>query len=153
MSYVTKPMLLDDTGGFVDAMRPIAQKTALNYLTDGGTSGAPLYDTTYDKVFLPSGLQHNLQDTASYGGAEGKEGPAWEFWKQASGGSSALAWGATHPEYIQYDLASPTSARNVWLRSAHRGHGRYVAIVYSSGHCYYDGAVSGLRCAPACAIG
>ena len=143
----------------VEHMLPIARMTALNYITDGGTSGAPLYDTTYDLVTLPSGLEHFLQDTSYYGGAQGKEGESWEYWKRVAGSSTPLGWSAWdqtqtyHPEYVQYDLASPTTARYVWMRSATRGHGGRVAVVISAGNCYNGNAVSGSRAAPACAIG
>ena len=143
----------------VEHMLPIARMTALNYVTDGGTSGAPEYDTTYDLVTLPSGIEHYLQDTTYYGGGQGKEGEAWEYWKRASGSASPLPWSTWgnestyHTEYIQYDMASPTTPRNVWMRSAHRGYGYNVAIVGSTGVCYASTATYGLRVAPACAIG
>jgi hypothetical protein len=140
-------------------MLPIARKTALNYVTDGGTSGAPVYDTTYDLVTLPSGREHFLADTANYGGAQGMEGDHWEYWERVAGSSTPLNWSTSgqpstyHPEYVQYDLASPTTARNVWMRSANRGYGTDVAIVNSSGYCNGNSALNGNRAAPACAIG
>lgn len=144
---------------FLDHVRPIARKTALNYITDGGTSAAPAYDTTYDLFTLPSGIEHFLADTAAFGGAEGKEGEQWDYWKRVAGSSSPLGWSTWgnestyHPEYVQYDLASPTTARYVWMRSAYRGYGNTVAYVNSAGHCSYDYAIYGYRAAPACAIG
>lgn len=145
--------------GFLAHVQPIARKTALSYVCDGGTSGAPEYDTTYDFFTLPSGLEHNLQDNSSFGGGQGQEGPAWDYWKRVAGSSTPLGWSSWgneatyHPEYVQYDLASPTSARHVWMRSAHRGHGSDVALVLSSGYCGGSGAINGHRVAPACAIG
>jgi len=41
----------------------------------------------------------------------------------------------------------------VWMRSANRGGGNSVAIVYSTGTCGSYSAISGNRAAPACAIG
>lgn len=137
----------------VEHMLPIARKTALNYVTDGGTSGAPVYDTTYDLVTLPSGREHFLADTSGFGGGEGMEGDYWEYWERVAGSTTPLAWNATHPEYVQYDLASPTTARFVWVRSASRGHGHGVAVVLSSGSCNSSYAFNGYRAAPACAIG
>ena len=137
----------------VEHMLPIARKTAISYAVDGGTSSAPEYDTTYDLVTLPSGREHFLVDNADFGGGQGMEGDHWEYWERVAGSSSPLAWWATHPEYIQYDLASPTSARYVWMRSAYRGSGTSVAIVTSSGACNGNYAVGGSRAAPACAIG
>ena len=144
---------------FVAHIRPILRKTALNYVTDGGTSGSPLYDETYDRFTLPSGIEHYLQDTSSYGGAQGQEGVAWDYWKSVANTSSALGWStwgntATyHPEYVQYDIASHSTARSVWMRSAGRGTGSGVAYVSSAGYCGNYAAVYGYRVAPACAIG
>jgi len=144
---------------FLAAMQPIAQVTALNYVTDGGTSAEPAYDTTYDRVFLPSGKQHHLQPTAAYGGSAGLEGDSWEYWMRVAGTQTPLPWStwgneATyHPEYIQYDLAAPTTARTCFMRSADRGAGSGVSVVSASGGCYGNAAVTGYRAAAACAIG
>lgn len=140
-------------GDFVAAMQPIAQVTALNYVTDGGTSPEPAYDTTYDKVFLPSGKQHHIQSNATYGGAAGLEGDAWDYWKQVRGSATPAVWGSTYPEYRQYDLAAQTTPRNCWLRSAGRYSGTSVTCVYSSGSCSNNGAINGFRGSAACAIG
>jgi len=143
----------------VEHMLPIARKTALNYVTDGGTSGAPEYDVTHDLVTLPSGLEHFLQSTAAYGGAAGEEGEPWEYWSRVAGSATPLPWSTWgnestyHPEYVQYDLASATTPRSVWMRSAYRGNGHGVAIVSSAGNCNYYYAINGYRVAPACAIG
>ena len=138
---------------FLAHVQKIERKTALNYVTDGGTSGAPEYDTTYDWFTLPSGREHFLADNSTFGGGQGREGAQWDYWKRASGSSSPLAWYGTYTQYIQYDLASPTTPRHVWMRSAHRGYGHYVARVASSGGCHDGDAIHGFRCAPACAIG
>jgi hypothetical protein len=143
----------------LETVKPIARKTALNYVTDGGSSGSPEYDTTYDLFTLPSGKEHNLSPTASYGGAAGLEGEAWEYWMRVANSSSPLNWSTSgntatyHPEYVQYDLAAQTTARLAWMRSASRGYGSYVAVVGSSGNCYSGNAFSGYRAAAACAIG
>jgi len=161
------PPAYKDRQGFMSGLpesllahvQPIARKTALNYITDGGTSAAPEYDTTYDYFTLPSGKEHFLQATNTYGGADGLEGEAWEYWERVAGSSVPLGWStwnneATyHPEYIQYDMASPTTARLAWMRSATRGYGNTVAIVSASGPCSNSYAITGGRCAPACAIG
>ena len=145
-------------GQLVESMRPIAQVTATNYLTDGGTSGSPLTDTTYDRVFLPSWEQHYLLTSQYYGGAAGLEGQAWDYWRQVAGTSSPLPASdsdpkTNHREYIQFDLAGSHAARFCWLRSASRGSGGGGAIVFSAGYCGYGTAIYGYRVAPACAIG
>lgn len=138
---------------FVTAMQPIAQVTALNYATDGGTQAEPAYDTTYDKVFLPSGKQHHIQATASFGGAAGLEGEAWEYWERVLASTVPAVWWQTYPEYRQYDLASPAAARSCWMRLAYRGNGYVVTYVSASGVCSTSSADNGLRSAAACAIG
>ncbi len=142
---------------FLAVVQPIARKTALNYAVDGGTSAAPEYDTTYDYFVLPSGIEHNLADTAVFGGGEGEEGEQWDYWQRAAGSSSPLAWSSSdsstwHPEYIQYDLGAQTTARYAWMRSAYRGHGNIVAFVTASGGCTTSYAFLGNRAAAACAI-
>ena len=144
---------------FLAHVLPIERKTAINYVTDGGTSASPLYDTTYDRFVLPSGKEHYLEPTAYYGGAEGLEGDYWPFWQRVAGTAAPLGWSTWgnestyHPEYVQYDIASPTAARSVWLRSAYRGAGGGVGVVFSAGGCGSSTASGGCRVAPACAIG
>ena len=144
---------------FVAQMVPAKHVTALNYVTDGGSAASPLYDTTYDKVFLPSGKEHFLAPTETYGGSQGQEGDVWEYWKRIGGAAAPLAWSSWgnfstyHVEMVQYDLAIPNTARYVWMRSAHRGYGYAVAHVYSLGSCNSNSATNGFRAAPACEIG
>jgi len=143
---------------FLAVVQPTKVVTALNYVTDGGTSGAPEYDVTYDRFFLPSGRQHFLQDNATFGGGQGKEGEQWDYWRMVAGTTSALGWsswgsyGTYHPEFIQFDLASPTGARGCWMRSAGRGSGNNAAYVNSVGNVSNNNAVSGHRAAAACVI-
>ena len=137
----------------VAAMLPVKVVTALNYVTDGGTSANPEYDTTYDRVFLPSTKEHYLALSATYGGTQGMEGEFWDYWRRVAGTTSPLSTGAYHPEYIQYDLASPTTPRYCWERSAYRGYGYSVTYVHATGSCYTHYAFNGSRVAPACAIG
>ena len=144
---------------FLATVKPIKRLTALNYVSDGGTSASPLYDTTYDLFTLPSGKEHFLTATSYYGGADGLEGEAWDYWKDVAGTSDPLGWSTWgnestyHPEYVQYDLAAKTTARNVWMRSATRNGASTLAYVSTSGNCYNYNARYGLRAAPACAIG
>lgn len=143
----------------VAAMQPVAHVTALNYVTDGGTAAAPLTDTTYDRVFLPSWEEHWLNVSQSYGGTKGLEGEPWEYWKRVAGTTSPLPASTSgnpstyHLEYVQYDLAQPTTARSAWMRSCLRAYGIYVAIVGASGDGGGNSAYGGYFAAPACAIG
>ena len=153
-AYVSYPGFLSMLPAeLVNSMRRVAQVTATNYETDGGTSSEPLSDVTYDRVFLPSWEQHYLRVDSSYGGTAGLEGEAWDYWKAVNGTSTPPAAGTTNREYIQFDLAGSHAARTCWMRSAGRYGGHTVAFVYSSGYCSLHTAISGLRVAPACAIG
>ena len=143
---------------FVAAMKPIAQVTATNYISDGGSAASPATDTTYDKVFLPSWEQHYLAVSQYYGGTAGLEGDAWEYWERVAGTTSPLPGSTSdpstyHPEFVQQDLTNAHTARGVWLRSCYRGGAVNVAGVYASGGCGYSGANGGYYAAPACAIG
>lgn len=142
----------------VAVLQPVAHVTALNYITDGGTAAQPATDTTYDRVFLPSWGEHWLAVSQSYGGAQGLEGEPWEYWERVAGTSTPLpASGSSvstyHPEYVQYDLASPTAARASFMRLAYRTTGYGVAVVHASGYCGNCSATTGHCAAPACAIG
>ena len=152
--YVSYPGFLTGlSDGLVAAMRPIQQKTALNYVSDGGTDVAPEYDTSYDNVFLPSWEQHFIKPSSYFGGTAGLEGEAWDYWKAAYGSSTPPEAWSTNTQYIQYDMADHTAARTVWVRSANRNNAYSVAIVYSSGYCGNYSAIYCDRVAPACAIG
>lgn len=138
---------------FLAHVQPIARKTALNYKSDGGSAGAPEHDTTYDRFTLISGREHFLADNADFGGGQGQEGEAFDYWKRVSGVSSPRSWWNTYPEYVQYDLATKTTARNVWMRSAYRYNAYYAAYISSSGSANNYYANNARRAAPACAIG
>ena len=143
----------------VAVMQPVAHVTALNYVTDGGTAASPATDTTYDRVFLPSWGEHWLAVSQSYGGAQGLEGEPWEYWERVAGTTVPLPASTNgnmstyHMEYVQYDLAQPTTARYSFMRSAYRNLGYGVAVVIASGYCGAGNAYYGLFAAPACAIG
>lgn len=143
----------------VAALQPVAHVTALNYVTDGGTAASPATDTTYDRVFLPSWGEHWLAVSQSYGGAQGLEGEPWEYWERVAGttvplpASTSGNMSTCHMEYVQYDLAQPTTARTSFMRSALRYTGTTVAVVTASGYCGSTNAYIGNFAAPACAIG
>lgn len=146
--------------GFVSALVPIAVKTALNYVTDGSpATGSITYDTTYDKVFLPSWEEHFLATSQYYGGSAGLEGNAFDLWKVMAGTTSPLSastWGDTstyHTQYIQYDMNVQTTPRNTWVRSAGRYDGICVPCVHSQGRCGGNHAYDANCVSAACAIG
>ena len=154
-SYVShKGFLTYLDPGLIAVMQPVKRTYALNYATDGGTSSAPVYDTCYDKVFLPCWEENYLKVDSSYGGKAGEEGcgEAWEYWRRAKGTSTPPAAGTTNTEYIRTRLDNKTAA-SVFLASAYRLTGHHVTYVYSPGYCGTNFAYYAYRAAPACAIG
>lgn len=132
---------------FLNAIKPVRVRTALNTVTDAAVG---TYEDTYDKIFLASLEQEFITPQAS-----GIEGEAWDYWKQAVERSTPTPWYKTfaeggHP--ITYGIDGKTSAQDVRLRSASRGHASYTWYVYASGYVTNYTAVSSLRFAPACVI-
>lgn len=136
---------------FLSVLGRVRLVTALNTVTDGGTTGGTQADVTYDTFFLPSGEQHYMQVNSSYGSVSGLEGAYWEYWRRTLGTGSPGAWGATYPQWITYQLGS-TTARYVWMRSCYRSSANSVGGVNSSGYVGGHGASSTSGAAPACAI-
>lgn len=129
--------------GFSDDFKAALTRTKVvtygNTVTDDGSAVV-----TYDKVFLPS-----LQEIYCSPQVSG-EGTYWPYWKERTGAKTPQAPWKTYPLRITRDLAQRTVGRGVRLRSAHRGNGRSVFSVGSSGLVTsWDGA-SAIRSAPAC---
>ena len=61
--------------------------------------------------------------------------------------------GATQTDRIKYDIASPSTARDVWLRSPYPSNANHVRLVNPSGALYYNRAYNGYGLAAACNIG
>lgn len=131
---------------FINAMRPVKVATAKNTLTDGGAT-----EYTYDKVFLPSLTQMNIQPQAA-------EGTIWDYYKQlfaANPVEGRTNWkqSGAYPILKGYGINAKTTAVNVRLRSARRG------IASSAWHIDTSGSVSSgntnpaYRARPACVIG
>ena len=151
-AYDSKPgfisMLPDD---FVAAVAEIEVDTARNYISYGGTSGAPTVSKTFDRFFLPSLEQHWI--ACNEQPVVGIEGAPWEYWKRARGASSkAPLWQVCKP-YIQYALNAKTSPQYSWVRSAYRDGAYTPFIVTADGIVNYYYAYHGHRAAAACAIG
>ena len=142
--------------GISNELKAVIQKTkvvtALSYNADGGTASEPVTVTTYDYFILPSWEQQWLKVENNYGAQTGLEGNPFPYWKKISGVTTPWAAGTTHEEYIHYDLANPNTARTVFLRSANRHSGNYVAYIYAAGKCSGNGASNGNYVLPVCAI-
>lgn len=135
---------------FVDHLAYREVKTALPYI-DGGTNKGTECDTTYDRVWLPSAEQ--LYWNCEWLGVPyGLEGAAWEWWKEAFGGSSPASMGVVHEEFRMASMDAPTTMRHVFERSANRSGGGSVALCNASGYLSSGGASYGYYCAPAYTI-
>ena len=108
---------------FVSILKPIKVTTYANTVTDGGVA-----DVTYDKVFLPSLEQINVNPQIS------GEGTVHEYWKMKSGSDTPLAQYGTYTNMITYAVENHTSAQHVRLRSAYRGYAYHTWLVNSSGY-------------------
>ncbi|MGN0163591.1 MAG: DUF6273 domain-containing protein [Candidatus Ornithomonoglobus sp.] len=131
---------------FIAAMRTVRVETATNTVTDGGAT-----EYTWDKVFLPSLTQMNIQRQAT-------EGYVWDYYKQLFAenpvdGRTNWAQGGTYPILKGYDINAKTTAVYVRLRSAYRGSANIVWYVTTSGYVNYDNAFTTYRARPACVIG
>ena len=115
-------------------------------------------ETVYDKMFPISAREHYFSNylSATSDGYKA-EGVPLDYWKQlavASGRTSAWAGWNTYPELITYDSVALTTARYVWLRSAHRSatSAHAVGRVSTSGGVTNARAADGYFAAPACII-
>lgn len=150
-----KPAYADSADGFLygfdaellEYMQVTKVITARNTVFNSGDTPLGGMDETYDRVFLAS-----LEQTYITPQIEG-EGTYWEYYKRLLGRTTPASTGATYARLIKYDLASQTTARSRWLRSAYRGYASYVWLVATSGSVSYYFASNGLRCAPCLRIG
>ncbi|MBO4543872.1 MAG: hypothetical protein J5725_11920 [Bacteroidales bacterium] len=126
---------------FLTCIQPIKVVTAKNTVTDDGA-----LETTYDKIFLPSLSQINVNPQLA------GEGDIWEKWKRQSGSSTPLAQGDTYPQMRTFAIENHASAQTVRLRSANRGNSYGTWYVGSSGYVSYGSSTVSSRFAPACAI-
>lgn len=124
---------------FVDALKEVKVITYVNTVNDGT---ADTFDTTYDKVFLPS-LEQIYVNPQHAG-----EGEYHEYWKRRIGATEPLATGGTYPNMITYAVENHASAQNVTLRSCSRGLACNRWVVYSSGGVYGDHASNAFMFAP-----
>lgn len=124
---------------FVEALKEVKVITYVNTVNDGTTD---TFDTTYDKVFLPSLEQIYVKP--QYAG----EGEYHEYWKRRSGATEPLATGGTYPNMITYAVENHASAQYVTLRSFSRGSASSRWCVTSSGFVYGNHASSANRFAP-----
>lgn len=138
---------------FKNVLRPTKISTYRNTVTDDGG-----IDITYDKIFLRSMANMNVDGFSTQQNTGGSEGPNWEYYQNLAIGQSNLnangtfkAW-ATYSILIKYALNAKTSAQYVFSRAAGRGGGGGVLFVNTSGSVNGSFAGHGNRCLPACII-
>ena len=112
------------------------------------SAGEPVFDVTYDKVFLPSLEEHYITEQKA------GEGSAWEYWKEINGTASKWPWYTNTDALKVFQLSNHGSSTYRWLRSALRGYGYRAWYVNPSGYVIYygDAANTSFALAPACAI-
>ena len=135
---------------FLAILEPVEVVTALNTVEGHATDR----ETTLDKIFLPS-LQEMYIDP-ELSGAEGED---WDYYKTLAaeaGLTGKFHQDGTYAVLKKYNLASPASAVNVWLRSALRDTASTPWLIYSFGRVGYGNAgptaYYAYRGCPACKI-
>lgn len=106
----------------IAVLKPIKTVTLANTVNDGGET-----DVTYDRVFLTSMSQMNVNMSK-------EEGAAHEYWQRREGTKTAIEPWKTYPNMIRYSAANHTSPQYVFSRSASRGGAHSVMFVNSSGN-------------------
>ena len=86
-------------------------------------------DITYDKVFLASMSQMNVNMSK-------EEGAVHEYWQRRTKSKTPIDPWKQYPFMIRYSAANPTSPQDVFSRSANRGYARSVMIVSADGGVY-----------------
>ena len=124
------PSQLDTKDGFLCGMpaemlavlKTVKVITLANTVSDGGVT-----DITYDKVFLASMSQMNVNMSK-------EEGTVHEYWQRRTNSKTPIEPWKTYPIMIRYSAANHTSPQYVFSRSASRGYANGVMYVYASGH-------------------
>ena len=143
----TKPGFLSGyEDDFLAILSPSKVVTALNTVSD---SGIGTYESTYDKVFLPS-----LQEIYCTPQLADTEGEAWEYYKRLIGQTTPASY---HPSvydaYKMRGIEAPTGGtQHVRLRSAGRGYASGTWHMNTGGYVYSNGAYNAHRALPALEI-
>ena len=90
-------------------LKTVKVTTLANTVNDGGVT-----DITYDKVFLASMSQMNVNMSK-------EEGAVHEYWQRRTNSKTPLEPWKTYPCLIRYSAANHTSPQGVFSRSASRG--------------------------------
>lgn len=110
--------------------------TLANTVNDGGVT-----DITYDKVFLASMSQMNVNMSK-------EEGAVHEYWQRRTKSKTPIEPWKKYPFMIRYSAANHTSPQLVFSRSAPRGGANYVMYVHADGGVYSTGGWHSCTYAP-----
>ena len=120
----------------IAVLKPVKVITLANTVSDGGVT-----DITYDKVFLASFVEMNININTD-------EGTPHEYWQRRTNSKTKLEPWKSYPCMIRYSAANHTSPQCVFSRSAHRGYASYVMYVSTDGGVSGTGAWSSYTYAP-----
>lgn len=102
-------------------LKTVKVTTLANTVNDGGVT-----DITYDKVFLASMSQMNVNMSK-------EEGAVHEYWQRRTKSKTPIEPWKQYPFMIRYSAANHTSPQYVFSRSASRGNANNVLSVYADG--------------------
>lgn len=105
-------------------LKTVKVTTLANTVNDGGVT-----DITYDKVFLASMSQMNVNMSK-------EEGVVHEYWQRRTKSKTPIEPWKKYPFMIRYSAANHTSPQHVFSRSANRGYANNVMHVNADGGVY-----------------
>lgn len=120
----------------IAVLKPVKVITLANTVSDGGVT-----DITYDKVFLASFVEMNININTD-------EGTPHEYWQRRTNSKTKLEPWKSYPCMIRYSAANHTSPQLVFSRSASRGSANSVMYVGADGGVYNTHACYALTYAP-----
>lgn len=117
-------------------LKTVKVTTLANTVNDGGVT-----DITYDKVFLASMSQMNVNMSK-------EEGAVHEYWQRRTKSKTPIEPWKQYPFMIRYSAANHTSPQHVFSRSARRGNSNSVMNVNGDGGVYFTGGWFSITYAP-----
>lgn len=105
----------------IAVLKPVKVITLANTVSDGGVT-----DITYDKVFLASFVEMNININTD-------EGTPHEYWQRRTNSKTKLEPWKSYPCMVRYSAANHTSPQRVFSRSASRGTAFSVMYVTTAG--------------------
>ena len=117
-------------------LKTVKVTTLANTVNDGGVT-----DITYDKVFLASMSQMNVNMSK-------EEGVVHEYWQRRTKSKTPIEPWKKYPFMIRYSAANHTSPQDVFSRSANRGSAISVMYVGAGGGVGNAGGWSSFTYAP-----